>query len=49
MRSYRWVHPASGSWVRVEFDGEHPVVHQTGPRKLWDEAEPVLDTWNRLG
>lgn len=43
--TWRWVHPTSGSWARVE-----PVdqrVHQSGPRRLGDELEPVLTSWQR--
>ncbi|SDQ99264.1 methyltransferase domain-containing protein [Actinopolyspora saharensis] len=43
--TWRWVHPASGSWARVEPVNQR--VHQAGPRRLWDELEPVLTSWQR--
>lgn len=46
--SYRWVHPPSGSWARIDLD-EQSAVHQSGPRRLWDELEPILDNWHAAG
>lgn len=45
--SYRWVHPATGSWARVDLPTR--TVHQAGPRRLWDEVEPVLASWQESG
>lgn len=48
--SYRWIHPASQSWARVEpgHDGLM-VISETGPRRLWAELAPVLDSWHAAG
>ncbi|WP_017972803.1 methyltransferase domain-containing protein [Actinopolyspora halophila] len=43
--TWHWVHPTSGSWARVEPANQR--VHQSGPRRLWDELEPVLTSWQR--
>lgn len=41
--SYRWWHPASESWVRVELhDDRSAQIHETGPRHLWAELAPIL-------
>ena len=43
------VHP-DGSWARATAVGaEPPIVHQTGPRRLWDELDAVRDQWLRYG
>jgi hypothetical protein len=43
------VHP-DGSWARATAIGtEPPLVHQGGPRRLWDELDRVRDDWLRLG
>ena len=47
--SHRWIHPGSGSWVRVDLNGDHATVGQAGPRRLWDELTPILDTWQAAG
>lgn len=37
---------ADGSWARAEQTGrEHPVVHQGGPRRLWDVLDAARDHW----
>jgi hypothetical protein len=42
-------HP-DGSWARATASGvEPPIVHQGGPRLLWDELDRVRDDWLRLG
>jgi len=41
---------ADGSWARAEQAGqEPPVVHQAGPRRLWDELDRVRDYWLQHG
>lgn len=48
--SYRWVHAGSGSWARVELGAEQAgTVYQSGPRRLWDEMGPLLDSWHEAG
>lgn len=49
LASYRWTHPATRSWVRVDLTGEGATVHQSGPRQLWTELAPHLDTWQQVG
>lgn len=39
-----WLLAADGSWARAE-DGTSPVVHQGGPRRLWDDLERVRTKW----
>ncbi|MGW6529828.1 methyltransferase domain-containing protein [Streptomyces venezuelae] len=39
-----WLLAADGSWARAE-DGTSPVVHQGGPRRLWDALERVRKRW----
>ncbi len=42
-------HP-DGSWVRAEADGHGvPVVHQGGPRRLWDIFDRLREEWLRRG
>ncbi|WP_190824779.1 methyltransferase domain-containing protein [Saccharopolyspora pogona] len=44
--SYRWLHPGTGSWARVEATGDgQGVVHQAGQRRLWTELTPILESW----
>ncbi|WP_214409873.1 methyltransferase domain-containing protein [Sphaerisporangium fuscum] len=39
-----------GSWARaVQTDDEPPVVHQGGPRRLWDVLDEARDHWLRNG
>ena len=41
---------SDGSWARAEADGhEVPLVHQSGPRRLWDEIDRVRDIWLEQG
>jgi protein-L-isoaspartate O-methyltransferase len=47
--SYRWIHPQSGSWTRVDLDGGQAMVGESGPRRLWTELTPVLDSWLAAG
>ncbi|ADP78352.1 methyltransferase domain-containing protein [Pseudofrankia inefficax] len=42
-------HP-DGSWARATAIGtEAPLVHQGGPRRLWDLLDGVRDDWLRMG
>ncbi|MFC4032621.1 methyltransferase domain-containing protein [Streptomyces polygonati] len=43
-----WLLAADGSWARAE-DGSRPLVHQGGPRRLWDDLERVRRTWEEHG
>ncbi|QES42332.1 protein-L-isoaspartate(D-aspartate) O-methyltransferase [Streptomyces venezuelae] len=43
-----WLLAADGSWARAE-DGTSPVVHQGGPRRLWDALERVRRRWEENG
>jgi len=39
-----------GSWARAQAVGiDHPTVHQSGPRRLWDTLDQVRDTWLSQG
>ncbi|WP_214106782.1 methyltransferase domain-containing protein [Acrocarpospora catenulata] len=41
---------ADGSWARAESaGGDLPIVHQGGPRRLWDELDRVRDYWLQHG
>lgn len=43
------IHP-DGSWARATGTGGHPpVVHQSGPRRLWDTLDDLRCTWLRDG
>jgi len=47
---YRWWHPASNSWVRVEPRSGGPArVHETGIRHLWAKIDPILADWDNAG
>lgn len=42
-------HP-DGSWARADgLDHNAPVVHQSGPRRLWDEIDRVRGIWLEQG
>jgi protein-L-isoaspartate O-methyltransferase len=43
-RRVLWLLGPDGSWARAE-DGPDPVVHQSGPRRLWDALEGVRRKW----
>ncbi|MGW1676050.1 methyltransferase domain-containing protein [Saccharopolyspora sp. NPDC002376] len=47
--SYRWIHPATQSWARVDLTNDHAAVNQSGARRLWTELAPVLDSWHAAG
>jgi len=50
VRSYRWLHPATGSWARIELlTDNQAMINETGPRHLWRELAPVLDHWHTAG
>jgi len=41
-----WMAHADGSWARATAHGaESPLVHQAGPRRLWDILDEVRDYW----
>nr|WP_093174008.1 methyltransferase domain-containing protein [Sinosporangium album] len=41
---------SDGSWARTEQTGQNPpTVHQSGPRRLWDELDRVRDYWLQHG
>jgi hypothetical protein len=42
-----WLLGADGSWARAE--GVSQLVHQSGPRRLWDDLERVQQTWSSSG
>ncbi|MCX5182630.1 protein-L-isoaspartate(D-aspartate) O-methyltransferase [Streptomyces sp. NBC_00268] len=46
-----WMLHADGSWARAYAAGflDSPMVHQGGPRRLWDELERVRNRLNREG
>jgi protein-L-isoaspartate O-methyltransferase len=43
-----WLLAADGSWARAE-DGPRPLVHQGGPRRLWDALDEVNRRWEESG
>ncbi len=42
-----WLLAADGSWARA--DEASGTVHQSGPRRLWDDLERVRTTWEDAG
>jgi protein-L-isoaspartate O-methyltransferase len=42
-----WLLAADGSWARA--DSEIMTVHQSGPRRLWDDLERVRSRWTSAG
>lgn len=45
VRTAVMTHP-DGSWARAHGRrGERPTVHQTGPRRLWDELDAIRHDW----
>ncbi|MGZ0149190.1 hypothetical protein ACXJJ3_19130 [Kribbella sp. WER1] len=42
-----WLLAADGSWARV--DSSHRAIHQSGPRRLWDDLERVQARWEAAG
>jgi hypothetical protein len=43
------VHP-DGSWARASAHGHQaPVVHQGGPRRLWEILDQLRDDWASHG
>ncbi|MFE7120946.1 methyltransferase domain-containing protein [Streptomyces sp. NPDC057654] len=43
-----WLLAADGSWARAE-DSTRPLIHQGGPRRLWDALEGVSRRWEENG
>jgi protein-L-isoaspartate O-methyltransferase len=41
--------PVSGSWAGVVRDGDRYAVRQSGPRRLWDQAEAAYRWWLAQG
>lgn len=45
-----WMLHPDGSWARATGTGDDPpVVHQSGPRRLWDTLDGLRHTWLRDG
>ncbi|ULR48396.1 protein-L-isoaspartate O-methyltransferase family protein [Streptomyces deccanensis] len=46
-----WLLHPDGSWARATASGflDSPTVHQSGPRRLWDELERIRHRLNREG
>jgi protein-L-isoaspartate O-methyltransferase len=45
-----WMLHPDGSWARATGHGDAaPVVHQSGPRRLWDNLDDLRQTWLRDG
>lgn len=45
-----WMLHPDGSWARAtSADGDTPVVHQSGPRRLWDILDDIRHNWLRDG
>lgn len=45
-----WMVHSDGSWARAAAAGtDAPVVHQGGPRRLWDILDGIRDYWLRHG
>jgi hypothetical protein len=41
-----WMAHADGSWARASADGtDDPIVHQGGPRRLWDILDELRGYW----
>jgi protein-L-isoaspartate O-methyltransferase len=49
-RCVAWMLHPDGSWARAtSINGDMPVVHQSGPRRLWDILEGIRYRWLRDG
>ena len=46
-----WLLYPDGSWARATATGflESPVVHESGPRRLWAELDRIRNRLNRSG
>lgn len=45
-----WILHPDGSWARATANGDRPpVIHQSGPRRLWDTLEDLRHQWLRDG
>jgi hypothetical protein len=45
-----WMFHPDGSWARaISAGGQAPVVHQSGPRRLWDLLDDIRYAWLRDG
>ncbi|MCP2167312.1 methyltransferase domain-containing protein [Goodfellowiella coeruleoviolacea] len=48
--SFRWVDSVTGSWARADLlDDGRIEVGESGPRSLWSELAPILETWEQAG
>ena len=49
-RRTAWMLHPDGSWARASaVDGDQPLVHQSGARRLWDLLDEVREMWLREG
>jgi hypothetical protein len=49
-RRTTWLLHPDGSWARATAEGDgKPVVHQAGPRQLWDQVDKIRTAWLRDG
>ncbi|MEU2867732.1 protein-L-isoaspartate(D-aspartate) O-methyltransferase [Streptomyces olivoreticuli] len=49
-RRMLWLFQEDGSWARATATGDElPVVHQSGPRRLWAELEQAEARWDAAG
>ena len=49
-RRTAWMLHPDGSWARATATGDDPpVVHQSGPRRLWDTLDELRHAWLRGG
>jgi protein-L-isoaspartate O-methyltransferase len=45
-----WMLAPDGSWARASSTGDSPpMVHQSGPRRLWDTLDELRQTWLQAG
>ncbi|WP_248959365.1 methyltransferase domain-containing protein [Sphaerisporangium perillae] len=49
-RRSAWMSHKDGSWARATgIKGEAPIVHQGGPRRLWDALDSIRHRWVMTG
>ncbi|MEU0735426.1 hypothetical protein ABZ509_24495, partial [Streptomyces lavendulocolor] len=45
-----WLAHPDGSWARAtSYGGQLPLVHQSGPRRLWDVLDRIRSYWLQHG
>jgi hypothetical protein len=45
-----WLLHLDGSWARATAAGDQPpLIHQAGPRRLWDHLDSIRGQWLRDG